>query len=138
MNWKFFQRIRIADQHLYIGFLKYHSSQLSAISAISRQPIVYPKVIAFTTTTASNRIWIINSILNSKLGHRKEYFFLFIGFGLQVPEIPSHFSICLKKFLGDFSGLITTATGNRVPWKLYYTKLIEQLVTQQLNLWANI
>ena len=36
--------------------------------------------------------------------------------------------------MGDFSGLITTATGNRVPLKLYYTKLIEQLVTQQLNL----
>ena len=38
-----------AYHYLYIGFQKYYLSQLSAISAISSQPIVYPKVIAFST-----------------------------------------------------------------------------------------
>ena len=50
-----------AYQHLYIGFLKYLSFQLSVTSAKSSQPIVYPKVIAlFLTTAESNGIRIIN------------------------------------------------------------------------------
>ena len=53
----------------------------SATSPISSQPIVYPKVITFSKTTQSKGI--LTSMLNSKLGHRKEYF-LFIGFGLKV------------------------------------------------------
>ena len=32
----------------------------SAISAISSQPIVYPKFIVFSTTSESKGIWIIN------------------------------------------------------------------------------
>ena len=32
----------------------------SAISAISTQPVVYPKFIAFSTTTESKGIWVIN------------------------------------------------------------------------------
>ena len=64
---------------------------------------------------------LLTSMLTSKLDHRKEYFFLFIGFGLQV--LTSHFipllHFRLKKLnhdfeinlhMADFYGLITTAT----------------------------
>ena len=80
---------------------------------------------------------LLTSMLTSKLGHRKDYFFTFTGFGLQFPKISSHF--CLKKLnhdfeinlhMADFYVLITTATWNHVPWKFN----VEQLVTQQLNL----
>ena len=29
---------------------------------------------------------LLTSMLTYKLGHRKEYFFIFIGFGMQVPK----------------------------------------------------
>ena len=86
-------------------------------------------------------------MLNSKLDHRKEYFFRFIGFGLKVLKPLSQFSISLKKLDDDFkinlhtadfsmAGFIARATWNRVPWKLHYTQLVEQLskfVSQQLK-----
>ena len=74
--------------------------------------IVYKVIVLFSTTTEIKGI--CTSMLNFKLGHKKEYFFLFIGFRLKIPKSHPTFP-----FLSV----------NRVPSKLYYTQLVE-LVTK--------
>ena len=87
-----------AYQHLYIGFLKYISSQLSVISAKSGQLFTQRSLLYFQQQLEPREYVLLTTMLNSKLGHRREYFFLFIGAGLKVPKKPIpllHF--CLKE-----------------------------------------
>ena len=90
---------------------------------------------------------LLTSMLNSKSAHRKEYFFyvMALDWKSQKPHPTSPF-LCQKAkarlwnkltYGRFFHGFITRATWNGVPWILYYAQLVEQLVTQQLNLWAS-
>ena len=85
---------------------------------------------------------LLTSMLTSKLGHRKEYFLHLLGLDCksQKPHPTSPFlsqklnhDFEINLHMADFYGVIPAATWNHVPWKLYYTQLGEQLVTQQLN-----
>ena len=72
--------------------MKYLSSKLSAISAKLRQLFKQRSLFYFQQQQRATEYALLTSMLNSKLGHRKE-FFLFIGFGVKVPKSPSHLSI---------------------------------------------
>ena len=77
-NWKFSQLIRItAYQQLYTAFLKYHSSQLSAILQYLQyqaSQLFTQSSLLFQRRQKAREYELLTSMLNSKLDHRKEYF----------------------------------------------------------------
>ena len=144
--------IRItAYQHLYTAILKYHSSQLPAILQYLQyqaSQLLTQSSLLFQRRQKAREYKLLTSMLNSKLDHRKEYFLfclLFLHWNPRKLHPTSPFlSEKVKLLLWNkltygrfFHSFITRATWNHVPWKLYCKQLVEQLATQQLNLWAS-
>ena len=67
-------------------YLQYQASQLYT-----------QRSLLFQQQKKATEYELLTSMLNSKLGHRKEYFFQFIACGLQVLKTSSHFSIDVLK-----------------------------------------
>ena len=115
------------------------------ISEISSQSIFNPKIIAFSATTESRRIWSINFYVKFWIKRLKGVFVSIYWLWIKSPKnaIPNvHF--CLKKLCRDFE---ITYIQKIFIWfyhqnmklsslKIYVTQYVEQLLTQQLNLWA--
>ena len=75
-----------AYQHLYIGFLKYISSQLSVISAKSGQLFTQRSLLYFQQQLEPREYALLTTMLNSKLGHRREYFFSIYWRWIESPK----------------------------------------------------
>ena len=94
--------IRItAYQQLYTAFLKYHSSQLSAILQYLQyqaSQLFTQSSLLFQRRQKAREYELLTSMLNSKLDHRKEYFCSVYYFCIEIPKniiLLLHF--CLKK-----------------------------------------
>ena len=94
--------IRItAYQQLYTAFLKYHSSQLSAILQYLQyqaSQLFTQSSLLFQRRQKAREYELLTSMLNSKLDHRKEHFCSVYYFCIEIPKniiLLLHF--CLKK-----------------------------------------